>query len=83
MFFGNCFICTDRCVTLDQNHKISEILKDVFGPSYTKQSLSGHGYATPMIAGTEHANELAACSPFLPSELRQAQFGFAVDEPPA
>ena len=28
-----------------------------------------------MISGTEHANDLAACSPYSPSELRQAQTG--------
>jgi hypothetical protein len=32
MFFGICFICSDRCVTLDQNHKIKAIIIDVFGP---------------------------------------------------
>ena len=68
-------ICSDRCVTLDQNHKIHDIIIDVFGPSYEKQLLSGCGYSTPMISGTEHANELAACSPYSPSELRQAQTG--------
>ena len=37
MFFGIRFICSDRCVTLDQNHKLKDIIKDVFGPSYDKQ----------------------------------------------
>jgi hypothetical protein len=35
----------------------------------------GQGYATPMISGTEHANELAACPPFSPAELKTAQTG--------
>ena len=41
IFFGIRFICSDRCVTLDQNHKIHDIIIDVFGPSYEKQHLSG------------------------------------------
>ena len=36
MFFGIRFICSTRCVTLDQNHKIDEIITDVFGPSHCK-----------------------------------------------
>jgi hypothetical protein len=34
-----------------------DLLVDVFGPSYDKQQLSGQGYTTPMIAGTDHTNE--------------------------
>jgi hypothetical protein len=75
MFFGIRFICSDRCVTLDQTHKIKAIICDVFGPSYDKQLLSGRGYSTPMLSGTDHANELAACTPFTPIELRTAQTG--------
>ena len=56
MFFGIRFICSDKCVTLDQNHKLRDLIIDVFGPSYEKQPLSGRGYSTPMISGTEHAN---------------------------
>ena len=79
MFFGIRFICSDRCVTLDQNHKIRAIIVDVFGPAYDKQALSGRGYSTPMLSGTEHANELASCIPFSPEELKQAQidYGFS------
>ena len=36
---------------------------------------SGCGYSTPMISGTEHANELAACTPYSSSELHTAQTG--------
>ena len=74
MFFGVRFICSDRCVTLDQNHKIRAIISAVFGPNYHKQPLSSaKGYSTPMRAGTEHSNDLAACTPFSPMELRIAQ----------
>jgi hypothetical protein len=48
---------------------------DVFGCSYDKQHLSGQGCSTPMLSRTEHANELAACNPFPPTELRIAQTG--------
>jgi hypothetical protein len=72
MFFGIRFICSDRCVTLDQTHKIKDIIADVFGPSHDKQ-LGSKGYSTPMIAGTEHPNDLAACTPNTTSELIIAQ----------
>jgi hypothetical protein len=68
VFFGVRFICSCKCVTLDQTHKIKDLLI-VFGPSYSKQALSGRGYTTPMIAGTDHATELAACIAYLPAEL--------------
>jgi hypothetical protein len=48
---------------------------DVFGCSYDKQPLSGQGYSTPMLSGTENANELAACTPLTPTELQIAQTG--------
>jgi hypothetical protein len=72
MFFGIRFICSDHCVTLDQTHKIKDIIVDVFGPSHDKQ-LGNKGYSTPMIAGTEHANDLAACKPYTPAKLIIAQ----------
>jgi hypothetical protein len=60
----------------------TKIIIDVFGQSYDKQSLSGQGYATPMISGMEHANKIAACPPFSPAELKTAQngemFGFSL-----
>jgi hypothetical protein len=71
-FFGICFICSDRCATLDQTHKIKDIIIDVFGLSHNKQ-LGNKGYSTPMIAGTEHANDLAACMPYTPAKLIIAQ----------
>jgi hypothetical protein len=75
MFFGIRFICSPRCVTMDQTHKIKDLIIDVFGPSYEKQQLLGRGYTTPMIAGTDHANELAACITYSPAELHTAQHG--------
>jgi hypothetical protein len=72
MFFGICFICSDCCVTLDQTHKIKDIIIDVFGPSHNIQS-GNKGYSTPMIAGTKHANDLAACTPYTSTELAIAQ----------
>jgi hypothetical protein len=75
IFFGIRFICSPRCVTLDQTHKVKHIISDVFGPSYDKQQLSGRGYSTPMISRMEHANELAVCPPFSAAELKQAQTG--------
>jgi hypothetical protein len=75
IFFGIRFICSPRCITMDQTHKVKQVIIDVFGPSYDKQSLSGLGYATPMISGTEYANKLEACPPFLTDELKTAQTG--------
>jgi hypothetical protein len=78
MFFGIRFICSDRCVTLDQTHKIKDIVIEVFGPSSTKQQ-GNKGCSTPMIAGTEYGNDLVACTPYTPDELVVAQkqtFGF-------
>jgi hypothetical protein len=48
---------------------VKDIITDVFGQSYDKQSLLGRGYTTPMISGMEHANELAACPPYSAIEL--------------
>jgi hypothetical protein len=83
MFFGIRFICSDCCVTLNQTHKIKAIMSNIFGPSYNKQSLSGRGYSTPMLSGTKHANELAACTPFTPGKLKAVQtgktYGFVFD----
>jgi hypothetical protein len=73
--FGICFICSPCCVTMDQTHKVKQVILNVFGPSYDKQILSGRGYATPMISGTEHTNEWAACPLFLTDELKTAQTG--------
>jgi hypothetical protein len=64
LFFGICFIWSDRCVTLNQTQKIKDIVIEVFGPSLDKQQ-GNKGYSTPMIAGTEHSNNLAACTPYL------------------
>jgi hypothetical protein len=72
VFFGIRFICSDQCVTLDQTHKIKDIIINVFGLSHDKQSGS-KGCSTPMIAGTENANDLAACTPYTPTELAMAQ----------
>jgi hypothetical protein len=55
---------------MDQTHKIKALISDVFGPSYEKQALSGRGYTTPMIAGTDHANELAASTAYSAQELQ-------------
>jgi hypothetical protein len=65
-------------VTLDQTHKIKDIVIEVFGPSLDKQQ-GKRGYSTSMIAGTEHGNSLAACTPYTPDELAIVQkgtFGF-------
>jgi hypothetical protein len=75
LFFGIRFICSPHCVTLVQTHKAKQITIDVFGQSYNRQQLSGQGHATPMISGTENANELAACPPFSPAELKTVQTG--------
>jgi hypothetical protein len=40
----------------------------VFGTSSDKQQ-GNKGYFTPMIAGTEHGNNLAACTPYTPDVL--------------
>jgi hypothetical protein len=80
LFFGIRFICSKNCITLDQTHKIKTLIIDVFSPSYDRQALSGRGYTTPMIAGTNHSNELAACNAYSPKELQEVQtretFGF-------
>jgi hypothetical protein len=78
MFFGICFKCSDRCVTLDQTHKIKDTVIEVFGPSSDRQQ-GNKGYSTPMIAGTKYGNNLAACTPYMSDELAIAQkqtFGF-------
>jgi hypothetical protein len=78
MFLGIGFICSDQCVALNQTHKVKDIVIEVFGPSSDKQQ-GNKGYSTPMIAGTEHGNDLAACTPYTPDELALAQkqtFGF-------
>jgi hypothetical protein len=54
LFFGICFICSKNCITLDQTHKIKTLIIYVFSPSYNRQALSGQGYTTPMIAGTNY-----------------------------
>jgi hypothetical protein len=69
------FYLLPQCVTLDQTHKVKQIIIGVFSPSYDKQSLSGQGYAKPMISGTEHANKIAACPPFSTVEIKTAQTG--------
>jgi hypothetical protein len=60
---------------MDKTYKIKDLVINVFGPSYDKQALSGRGYTTPMIAGTDHAIELAACIAHLSAELHCAQTG--------
>jgi hypothetical protein len=75
MFFGIQFICSPKCVTMDQTHKIKDLLIDVFGPSCNKQALSGRGYTMPFIEGTDHANELAACIAYSATELHCVQNG--------
>jgi hypothetical protein len=80
MFFGIQFINSVQCVTLDQTHKVKEIVAEVFGQNHDLQTGNKEGYSTPMIAGTEHDNDLAACTPYLPIELAIAQkqtFGFS------
>jgi hypothetical protein len=62
MFFGISSI-QDWCVTLDQTHKVRELVSEVFCPNHDQQT-DNKGYSTPMIAGTEHANDLAACTPY-------------------
>jgi hypothetical protein len=77
MFFGIWFINSDRCVSV-QTHKVRELVAKVFGCNHDLQT-GNKGYSTPMIAGTKHANDLAACTPYTASELGIAQkqtFGF-------
>jgi hypothetical protein len=72
MRFGIRFIDSDCCVTLDQTHKVKEIFAEVYGRNHDLQA-GNKGYSTPMISGTEHANNLAACTPYSPAELAIAQ----------
>jgi hypothetical protein len=76
MLFDICFIDSDHCVTLEQTHKIKEIVAEVFGPNHDLSK----GYSTPMITGTKHANDLVACTPYSLPELAIATkqtFGFS------
>jgi hypothetical protein len=66
-------------IVLDQTHKIKDNIIDMSGPRHNTKQSGSKGCSTPMIAGTEHANDLAACTPYTPTELAIAQkqtFGF-------
>jgi hypothetical protein len=78
---SNCSLGLGLSAPKIASHLIKCILKkklsiDVFSPSYDRQALSGRGYTTPMIAGTEHSNELAASNVYSAKELQEAQTSF-------